>query len=171
MKPVECPREEDVLAAVCTGQWPERAAADLRAHVATCAICADVAVVASAMEDESASAPSDARLPDSGRVWWRAQLRARDEAVRAAVRPITAVQALAFTCAVGLAGALFGATSAWFQSGLRWLLGAISVADPRDITVSGALGSMVAQHELLVLVMASFVILAPVAVYLVVHDD
>ena len=59
-------------------------------------------------------------LPDSGRVWWKAQMRARREAVEAAGRPITAIHVAAFACAMVLMGACIGATSSWFQAGLKW---------------------------------------------------
>ena len=48
------------------------------------------------------------------------QLRARREAARTAGRPITAIQVLAFSAAMGLLGACFGATSQWFQATVRW---------------------------------------------------
>ena len=39
----ECPHESDVLTAVYTRRWPDRADETLRAHVATCEICRDLA--------------------------------------------------------------------------------------------------------------------------------
>ena len=42
MKTVDCGREDDVLDALTSGRWPDRADDELRSHVATCAICADV---------------------------------------------------------------------------------------------------------------------------------
>jgi len=65
-------------------------------------------------------------VPSAGTVWWRAQLRARQEAARVVVRPITAAQALSLAALFGLAGAVFGATASWFQGALRWFGGALS---------------------------------------------
>ena len=49
VKTVDCCREDDVLDALTSGRWPDRADDELRAHVAACAICADVVEVASAV--------------------------------------------------------------------------------------------------------------------------
>src|SRR5580700_1268045 len=119
MKPIECELESEVLAAVLQNRWPERVDASLREHVARCPICADVVVIASAIDDSREEMRAHALVPDSALVWWRAQMRARREAVHAAARPITAVQVIALACAMGLLGACFGATSAWFQAALR----------------------------------------------------
>ena len=40
-----CPFEDQVLAAVTSGDWPDRADETLRSHVAECATCADLAMV------------------------------------------------------------------------------------------------------------------------------
>jgi hypothetical protein len=109
MMPVECEFESEALAAAIQSRWPERVDAALRAHVASCAICADVIAVAGAIDEVREEAIARAAVPDSGRVWWRAQLRARREAAEAAGRPITIAQAIAFAAAVGLLGACFGA--------------------------------------------------------------
>ena len=119
MKPMDCELESEVLAAVLQNRWPERSDASLRAHVAACAVCADVLAIAGAIDNAREEMRARAVVPDSGRVWWLAQMRARREASQAAGRPITAVQVIAFACAMGLLGACFGATSAWFQSALH----------------------------------------------------
>src|SRR5258708_15153165 len=126
MKPVECEFESDALAAALQGRWPARVDAHLRAHIAECAICSDVVAIASTVDDAREEMRSCAVVPDSGRVWWLAQLRARREAAEAAGRPITAAQVIAFACAVGLLGACFGATSTWFQSTLRWIASGVA---------------------------------------------
>lgn len=118
MKPFECKFESEVLSAVLEARWPERVEPELRAHVDTCAICTEVAAVGTALEAERETLRSEAVLPDGGLLWWRAQLRARREAAKVAGRPITAAQVLALASAAGLAGACFGATSAWFQEAL-----------------------------------------------------
>ena len=149
MKPIECEFEADVLAAV----WSE----ELRSHVATCPICSDVAAIAAAIEgareEMRAALIIPGVIPDSGRVWWLAQMRARREATKAAGRPITAIQVIALACAVGLLGACFGATSLWFQSALRRFA---AFSPPAFVT----------EHGLLVLAMAAVLLLVPGAVYL-----
>src|SRR6185503_1416523 len=103
MRQVECPFEADVLSAVYTNRWPERAEPELQAHVAQCAICADIVAVAPLFEEDYEFARRSAQVPDSGLVWWRAQMRARTEAERAAVRPITVAQAVGFAATLGVA--------------------------------------------------------------------
>ena len=122
MNMVECPRESEVLTMVVTRQWPERVPDDLRAHVDSCETCAELAVAAQAIEIEAEmTRPLSRDLPSAGTVWWRAQLRARQEAVRDAVRPMTAVHTLSLAAIFAVVGAIFGASAQWFQSGLRSL--------------------------------------------------
>ena len=130
MPHAECRHEADVLAAVSTGRWPERVDATLRAHVETCALCRDLITVVAAFEAEMDQLPAreTGALPGAGLVWWRAQMRARQDAARLAVRPISVAQALAFAGTVGVLGALFGATATWFQQGVHWFGAAFTTA-------------------------------------------
>jgi len=125
MARMDCPHEADVLTMVYTGQWPERAPVELREHVATCATCADLATVSLAI-DEAHAAGHVPALPSSGTVWWRAQLRARQDAARQVGRPITVAHAALLAVAGGVAGAVFGATTDWFQRVLQRLGGMFS---------------------------------------------
>lgn len=106
---IECEREQDVLDALAAQRWPARCGDDLRAHVGGCAICADLVAVARALLEDHDNAYDHARVPASGLVWWRAQLRAREEAARAAGRPIAFVQGVAATAIVWLLAALIRA--------------------------------------------------------------
>lgn len=158
MKPIECEFESDVLAAVLQSRMPEH----LRAHVEACAICSDVAAVAGAIDDAREEMRASAAIPDSGRVWWVSQMRARREATKAAGRPITAVQVIALACAVGLLGACFGATSVWFQSALR----------RAESTLAGfSAAAFLTEHGLIVLAMAIVLLLVPGVVYLALARD
>jgi hypothetical protein len=121
MTAFECPHEQDLLDAIQAARWPDRAGAALRAHVAECAVCRDVATVAPVVLSAT-EGPAGIHVPDAGAVWLRAQWRARAEAERMATHPITAAQAAAVGCVAAVSGALFGATSAWFQGNLTdWL--------------------------------------------------
>jgi hypothetical protein len=112
----ECSREQDVVDAVTTEQWPDRCAADLRDHVRECAGCRDLVTILAPLAESFTDARTEAPLPASGTVWWRAQLRARQEAVRAAERPIAVVHAAAgvAAAAIVLLVAVFG--SPWLSS-------------------------------------------------------
>jgi|SRR5579864_585719 hypothetical protein len=165
MRRVECEFEAEVLAATLQSRWPDRVDADLLAHVATCTICSDVVAIAGAMDDAREEMRACATVPDSGRVWWQAQLRARREAAEAAGRPITAVQVIAFACAVGVLGACFGATSTWFQAALRSMASSVAAFDARPFL------ALVAEHSALTLAIAAVLLVVPTAVYLALGRD
>jgi hypothetical protein len=162
MKLVECAYEAEVLAAVLSERWPEHVDASLREHAAGCAVCSEVAMVAGALEASLEEMRAVAPVPDSSLVWRRAQFRARREAVEAAGRPISAVQAIAFACAMGLMGACFGATSTWFQA----VLARVSKQD-----VLASVTALLSVHLALVLGLVAVVLLVPTAVYFVVARD
>jgi hypothetical protein len=165
MKPVECEFEAEVLAATIQGRWPERVDARLRTHAETCEICSDVAAVAGAIDRTRDEMREGIVVPDSGRVWWLAQLRARREAAKAAGQPITAAQVIAFGCAVALLGACFGATSTWFQAALKSLVASVGSIDLK------ALAAMLAGHGALAAAMIAILLVVPAAVYLAVGRD
>ena len=168
MKPIECEFEADALEAALQSRWPDQVDAQLRAHVAECPICADVITITCAVDDARIEMRR-AVVPDSGVVWWRAQLRARREAAEAAGRPITAAQFIAFAFAVGLLGACFGATSTWFQSAFRGIASRLGGFDARTLFDSAT--AMSAQHGLLVLAAAAMLFLVPTVVILALRRD
>jgi hypothetical protein len=79
------------------------------------------AIVAAAITAEAALARHEASPPSSGIVWWRAQMRARQEAAQAAERPITIVHGLAIACGAGLALSLVGTAFAGVRGSAAWL--------------------------------------------------
>ena len=169
MKPVECQYETEVLAAVLQGRWPEHAEAPLRAHALGCRICSEVAAIATALERSQDRLRASAALPDAGVVWWRAQMRARREAVAAAGRPISAVQCVAFACAVGVLGACFGATSTWFQAVLTRFAASAAQFDAAALLAyaAGALDGRGA----LALGLVALILLVPTVVYVILARD
>jgi hypothetical protein len=100
---VECSREADVLDALVSARWPDRVEAELADHVASCGICQDVIAVASAMQADHDAAWREANVPSSGQMWWRAEMRARQDAVREASRPVTVAQGVAVVLALSVA--------------------------------------------------------------------
>jgi hypothetical protein len=142
----------------------------VRAHVAACAVCADVAVGAHAMQAERDRAWGDVQVPPAGRVWWRAELRARQEAALKASQPITIVQGLAGACVAGLVVALI--EIAWLQfsrsvdviEAVKHFMG-LGQLDATPFTMS-----MPQLAWQLGLAIAAWVILTPIALYLVLSD-
>jgi hypothetical protein len=160
----ECAFEEEVLTAALQSRWPDRVSAELRAHVDICATCRDLALVAGNLNYVRDEMRQAVAVPDAGRIWWMTQLRMRREAIKTAGRPITAVHVAALGCAAGLAGACFGATSAWFQSALRWI-----ASGGGDMVPSA--GALLMEHGALAAAMVVLLIVLPTAVYLAIGRD
>jgi hypothetical protein len=120
---VECAREQDVFDALAAQRWPAKCDAELQQHVHGCATCADLVEVARALLEDHDRAHEHARVPPSGLVWWRAQLRAREEDARAAARPIAFIQGVAVSVAAWLTVTLIRAIpSTTIASWKRWLV-------------------------------------------------
>lgn len=106
MTAYECQYEETLVEAIEAQRWPNRAP-ELVAHVETCAVCAELATVMTAFAAEGEVARHAARgVPPAEVVWWRAQLRARQDARETAARPLTWAQAIAGACSLGVLVAL-----------------------------------------------------------------
>lgn len=163
----ECPFECDVLDALASRRWPARAGEELQAHVAACDNCRDLAAVAGALLNEGDAAYAGSHVPTAASVWHRAQLRARDDAARMAMRPIGFVQGVAF--AFGVAAAV--AVAVWGLpvlasvmpdlSGISASLRAPSVSMPSLEFEAAALLSNTAVQ----LALAAWALLAPLALY------
>jgi hypothetical protein len=147
----ECVREHEIVEAITSGRWPEACDPDLRNHATACAICKDVVLVASALHEERDSAVAVAGVPSAGLVWWRAELRARREAVRAAERPMKWVQSLAAASAAGVAVALVGGMLPF----VRQLLTAFTNLPEMGLLIGG---------------FATLIVVAPIALYFVFSD-
>jgi hypothetical protein len=79
------------------------------------------AIVSEAIAAEASSAQREAAPPSSAIVWWRAQMRARQDAARAAERPLTVVHAVAIACGVGLILSVVGTAIAGVRGSTAWL--------------------------------------------------
>jgi hypothetical protein len=162
MTGVECPREPEVLDAVASARWPHRMPPELADHVASCSICAEVAMVAAAIRDDHDAAWPDVAVPSSGQVWWRAEMRTRQEAIRQASRPIAIAQAVALVFALALAAA--ASWLAWTSWG-RDHLSSLDLA-----SLSGAARTSPLTLPFIV-ALCALAVITPVALYLVLSDD
>jgi hypothetical protein len=133
----ECPREQEVIDALTTMQWPERCGDELRAHVAACQGCTDIVGTVSTLSDAWTDARADAHVPASGMVWWRAQMRARREAARAAARPITVVQGIAGLAGLVLLASALAFLSPWVAASFAAALSMFSISLPDLRTTAG----------------------------------
>lgn len=166
--PVECPREQDVYEAIALGRWSDASGSELAAHAAGCAICADVAEIARALHEDRAAALREAHPPTAAIVWWRATIRARAEATRTVMQPITVLQGIAGACIAGATAAL--ATIGWrsVEAGER-----IGTIVSRFALEHGAAASGVSvEHAVVAVVgLAACLVLAPLALYFTLADD
>jgi hypothetical protein len=142
--PPGCPREADVVDLVAVGLWPVKADADLRSHVADCAVCAEVATVAAALADlrDVAAVPV---LPDASVVWTRARLQASQDAARRASRPLVVAHALAIAVLLGVGLAWWTDATSWVSTSFAAITGVLSArpqvpAPPVPDLELGALG-------------------------------
>ena len=160
-----CPREADVLDALASARWPHRADEDLVQHVASCEICKDVITVAAAIQADHDAAYREANVPSSGQMWWRAEMRARQDAVREASRPVAVAQGVAVVLALVVAIAV-----AWFA----WP----SIHDLLSASTATAAAGTVAQPSVfassmaipLAVAMGALLVIAPLALYVVLSE-
>jgi hypothetical protein len=155
--PVDCCHEDDVLDALTSGRWPDRADAALRAHVASCAVCADIVAVAGAILEGRDDTVTDMRIPSSAVMWWRAQMRARQEAAREAVRPIAVAQVVVVIAAVVMLSPWVGGVMS------SWLAASTDAS-------SGSTSSLAQAWVIPAVVVGVSLLIAPVAIYLAVAD-
>lgn len=166
---LHCDAEQDLLDAAAAGRWPDRAGAELRLHVATCPACQDVAVLAVAFLEDRDCAWAEAPVPAASAVWWRAQVRAREEAARLAARPILIVQVIATVCVFVASAALAPAASSWMRGWIGTLGAPGWWSLPQDLSLSWMLGTA-AYMTLPLLAVGLWLVLAPVVVFLVLDD-
>ena len=97
-----CAREKEVALLVEMGQWPQASPEDLRTHVAGCRACSERVLVTENLRAARAAAMAEAQLPTAGALWWRAQLRRRNEALARVTRPMLGAQIFALAVAAVL---------------------------------------------------------------------
>lgn len=151
----DCPREQEMLAIVQAGRWPDSCDDDSRSHINACSVCAGIVEVASLVGADYHASLRTARVPAAGLVWWRMQRRARQDAARTASRIITIVQAIAVSAGVAVAIGIIAATSRAFGFA------------PAEMS-----RTLLAQWGVpLLIALASWAALAPVALYFAVSKD
>ena len=166
---LQCQFEQELLDSVAANRWPGKTDAALREHVAGCELCTDVAKIAGAFLDDRECARVEAAVPSASGVWWRAQIRAREEAARTATRPLLVVQAIATITAAIVALALAPAASTWVRGSLAGLGGAELWYLPGTIDLTWMLSAAV-YTTLPLLAVGVWVVLAPVVVYLALDE-
>jgi hypothetical protein len=170
VKTPECPREPELLEALAAGRWPDGAVTELGAHAAVCACCSDLLAAALPLLLEQDLAERQAHIPSSAVVWWRAQMRARREAVDAATRPIAVTQGVAVACAAGLAAGVATLSEAGLRAWLERSVTVLASLNPGTIDLAG-LQALAPTGTLPLLVLGLLAVVAPMAIYLAVADE
>ena len=81
---------------------------DCQCEKADCPQCGPLVRLAQQIREEYEHTTHQAHVPTPEIVWWRAQMRAREEAARKAAGPILFTQALAVAALIGLLVSLAG---------------------------------------------------------------
>jgi hypothetical protein len=170
VKTPDCVREQDLLETLAAGRWPDSCAAELRTHVDGCGSCMDLLAVALPLLQEHELAQRDARVPPSGVVWWRAQMKARREAVKAATSPITLIQGVSLACAAGLAGGIATVAQPAVREWLAWGATVIAGLDPRAIDLA-SLQALASIGLLPLVALGVWLLIAPIAIYFAGGDE
>lgn len=164
---VSCVREQDVLDVLATGRLPRACDLELDRHIASCTLCTDLVVTAAALLQDRECAWSEARVPPSAVVWWRAQLRARDEAARSAARPIAFAQGVAASCGLWGAISLMRAFPISIPPAVKARIGEAAASLPSLSAVTDAIPGGVP----LLVVLGASLLLAPIALLLALRED
>jgi hypothetical protein len=168
VRSVECSREQDVIDALASGRWPSRVADELRAHVASCQICDDTLTVAAPIVAEHDRFSADAGVPSSAVMWWRAQMRAKQEAAREAARPVNVAQIVGAICALAVAVAMIVIFSplvrGWAVNTIESLTG--------DVARVGLQSALLSQGWLMPALLAGvWLVITPFAIYFALAED
>jgi hypothetical protein len=167
---LDCPREQDVLDAAAAGRWPHRADAELRDHASICPICHDVAAIAVAFLEERELSWNDGDVPPASLVWWRSQIRAREEASRAVNRPIALAQGIAVALLVFVALLLIPYSVSWVAAMGEAAKSVFAWVTPRAADLSAA-WEFTAGKPIPLFALTATALLAPVVVYLALADE
>jgi len=165
----ECVRAADLLAAMTAGPEPELSNDELRRHADACESCREMVTVVSALRGERERVRRTTTVPSAGLVWWRAQLRQRQQAALRATAPVTAVHAAAVVAAVVLAVVLATSVAPFvgMPSLSNWVPAVPSwVASPGTLATDFPL-----LRYGLMLGATAWLILGPVALYFALRRD
>ncbi len=148
MNATQCHRENELLDALGNGFVGH----ELAMHVAECTPCSELKLVAGALLDERVEAIAEAPVPAAGTMWWRMQLRRRQEAQTAARRSLVVGQAMTLSVAIALVVAFFGSE---LMSGAREAAGSMQLSLPSLHFTTPPM--------LLLIALGSWLIIAPLA--------
>ena len=165
----ECVRSADLLAAMTGGPLFQLSDDELLKHAETCESCREMVTVVSALRAERDRLRHSVTVPSAGLVWWRAQLRARQQAALRATAPVTAVHAAALVAAIVASIVLVAVVAR--SVGTASMANFIPALPSWDETSQSlAAGSPILRYSLM-LGATAWLILGPVALYFAFRRD
>ncbi|MBI2213796.1 MAG: hypothetical protein HYU52_09125 [Acidobacteria bacterium] len=165
MNAPDCQRQDELLDALASGQWPDASDRELRAHVAECTECAALAVVATSIASDRRDIEHLASPPPSGAVWWRMQMRMDREAREAAAKTVRRTHSAIVLVTLGALGALLVITR---LAGTAWSWLADTMPRPAELAT---LQHLAPSMTTVVVAAASVLVLAPIVVWLAVAEE
>jgi hypothetical protein len=99
-----CKRSEDVASMVRMGYWPDGCEEELREHIAGCGHCREWILLTQSFQQARSESFEETPQRSSFLLWWRAELRRRDAALKQVSLPMTLAHR--FALVVGLVSAM-----------------------------------------------------------------
>ena len=109
---------------------------EITAHIESCASCTELQLVAGAVLEDRREAMIEATVPNSGTMWWRMQVRLRQEAQATARRTLLIGQAATILIAVALTASLFGVE---ITTGVRQMIATVELSTRVLMVLTAAL--------------------------------
>ena len=167
-----CEHEVALTQAVLSRQWPDACDAALREHAKACEVCAEVVDVAALLREDYDEARKEIAqrhvpLPSAGQIWWRAAVRARADAARAAARPLVWGYGIAAACAIGLIVA--GLSIVW--PSMAPALSYMGAFTARMAPAADMVLAMVRAQMPIVIGVVAFLIATPIALYYALREE
>jgi hypothetical protein len=157
-----CARERELTELLHRGYWPEACPDELRAHVEACRMCADLVAVSTAFQAARQQTMPAVRLESPGAIWWRAQLRRRNEAIQRVGRPILGAQIFALVVSTVVGAAVL----AWQGNAMKTWFADLPRALHLDVLLPAALSQSGGMASILLPVLATLALLSGLVVYL-----
>jgi len=121
MMPGECKRRDEVASMVRMGHWPAGCTEELRAHIAGCGRCSEWILLTQSFQSVRSESMSQAPEGSAFLLWWKAELRRRDAALKSVGRPAVIGPGLALVvslvAALGFLAAGRAQLQTWFAAG------------------------------------------------------
>jgi|SRR5215467_7795493 len=87
-----CPSEKELQEALREGRWPQACDPELRAHVDRCRDCQELVLVMQTLQKAKSQMHLAGVSGSPGLLWWRGQLRRRNEAIQSVTEPLALAQ-------------------------------------------------------------------------------